>query len=121
MNLKSTPLHVAFGFLAMGAWAAFANRDHGPAAMAAAFLVQGALSGLLTLFIKRGLEWGARRLRGVAARLIPPLVSCLAIAGILTGVHAVAGTPEILATIALPWSVSTLYAFIYAWGLGGRP
>lgn len=120
MNLRSTPLHVAFGFLAMGAWAAFANRAHGPATLIGAFLVQGALSGTLTLLLKRGLEWGQARLAGLAGRLIPPVVSCLSIAAVLTGAHALAGTPEILTTIALPWSVSTLYGFVYAWSLGAR-
>ena len=33
---------------------------------------------------------------------------------VLVGVHALIGTPEIAATIAVPWSVSTLYAFGYS-------
>jgi LytS/YehU family sensor histidine kinase len=120
INLRSTPLHVAFGFVAMGAWAAFANRTHGPGAMVPAFLVQGSLSGLLTLGLKRWLEWGRARIAGLAGALVPPLISCLSIAAILSGAHALAGTPEIVATIALPWTVSTLYGFIYTWSLGGR-
>lgn len=111
--LRSTPAHVAFAFVVMGGWAAFANREHGPAAMVPAFLTQGLLSGLLTLLIKRGLEWGHARLSGPSGRLLPPTVSCLTVAAVLTGAHAMAGTPEILATIAVPWTVSTLYAFTY--------
>jgi hypothetical protein len=118
MSLRSTPLHVAVGFLAMGGWAAFANHAHGEAAMARAFLLQGALSGFLTLLLKRGLEWGHGRLGGWAGRLVPPLVSCLTIAAVLTAVHSLAGTPEVPGTIAVPWSVSTLYGFAYAWTLG---
>lgn len=115
--IRSTVAHVAFAVVAMGGWAAFANRDHGAAAMATAFVAQGALSGLITLLIKRWLEWAHARLAGPAARLVPPLVSCLTVAGLLTGVHAAVGTPEVLATVAVPWTVSTFYAFAYALSL----
>jgi len=115
--LRSTLGHVAFAVAAMGGWAAFANRDHGTAAMAIAFAAQGVLSGLITLLIKRWLEWAHARLTGPAARVLPPLVSCLTVAGVLTGVHALLGTPEVLATIAVPWTVSTFYAFAYALSL----
>lgn len=111
--LRSTALHVGFAFVAMGGWAAFANRGHGAGAMLAAFVVQGALSALITLVMKRGLEAGHARLDGVSARLVPPLISCTLIAALLSGAHTVAGTPEVIRTIALPWTVSTLYAFIY--------
>jgi hypothetical protein len=111
--LRSTSLHVAFAFIAMGGWAAFANSGHGPGAMMTAFLVQGTLSGLITLVMKRGLEAGHRRLTGWSARLLPPLVSCTVIGGLLFLIHTVAGTPEVIRTIAVPWTVSTLYAFVY--------
>ena len=120
INLRSTPLHVAFGFVAMGAWAVFANRIHGTSAMVTAFLVQGSLSGLLTLGLKRWLEWGRVRIAGLAGALVPPLISCLSIAAILSGAHALAGTPEIVTPIALPWTVSPLYGFISPWSRGGR-
>jgi len=115
--LRSTLGHVAFAVVAMGGWAAFANREHGAAAMAIAFAAQGVLSGLITLSIKRWLEWAHARLTGPAARLLPPLVSCLTVAGLLTGIHTAVGTPEVLATVAVPWTVSTLYAFAYALSL----
>lgn len=119
--LRSTALHAGFAVLAMGGWAAFANRHHGTGAVLAAFLVQGVLSGMITVVMKRGLEAGHARLHGLAARLLPPLASCLLIVGLLTAVHAAAGTPEILRTIAVPWSVSTLYAFVYVASLERRP
>ncbi|HEY0599553.1 hypothetical protein [Brevundimonas sp.] len=111
--LRSTALHVAFAFVAMGGWAAFANRGHGPEAMLPAFAVQGALSALITLVMKRGLEAGHARLTGLPARLLPPLISCTAIGALLFAVHGLAGTPEVIRTIAVPWTVSTLYAFVY--------
>ena len=111
--LRSTALHVAFAVLAMGGWAAFANRGHGAEAMQLAFGIQGTLSGLITLVMKRGLELGHTRLSGIAARLIPPLISCAAIGTLLFIVHSLSGTPEVLRTLALPWTVSTVYAFVY--------
>lgn len=115
--MRSTWVHVAFAFLAMGGWAAFANRDHGPGVMALVFVVQGALSGLITLVMKRGLEWAYRgpfaSLPPRPRKLAPPTISCLTIAAVLWLAHTLAGTPEILGTIAVPWSVSTLYAFVY--------
>lgn len=110
---RATWLHVLFAFVAMGAWAAFANRGHGRVAMGFAFVVQGALSAVLTLFLKRWLEGAFAHLRGPLARLLPPAVSCIIIGLALVLAHRAAGTPEVLATIAVPWSVSTLYAFVY--------
>ncbi|HEV2082645.1 MAG TPA: hypothetical protein VGR32_09355 [Brevundimonas sp.] len=115
--LRATVGHVAFAVVAMGGWAAFANRDHGLQAMGLAFAAQGLLSGLITLLIKRWLEWAHARLRGPAAPLLPPLASCATVAALLTGVHTAVGTPEVLATVAVPWTVSTLYAFAYALSL----
>jgi hypothetical protein len=137
----STLAHVAFGFLAMGAWAVFANRAHplGQALLAGA--VQGAISGGLTLVLKKALEWmsakfslrqaegeangrqpepvegGARRL---PALIVPPLITASAIMAILQTAHRLAGTPEIWTTIAVPFTVSTSYAIIYNWGLWRR-
>lgn len=115
--LRSTLGHVAFAVVAMGGWAAFANREHGAVAMGVAFAAQGLMSGLITLLIKRWLEWAHARLTGPAARLLPPLVSCLTVAGVLIGSHTAVGTPEVLATVTVPWTVSTLYAFAYALSL----
>jgi hypothetical protein len=114
---RSTGLHVAFAFVAMGAWAAFVNHGHGTRAALLAFVVQGTLSGVLTLVLKKGLESGYQRLSGLSERIAPPLLSASLIAMVLGGVHAAAGTPEILKTVALPWTVSTLYAFVYTFTL----
>jgi hypothetical protein len=129
---SSTFVHVAFGFLAMGAWAVFANRDHPLEQALLAGFVQGLISGTLTLFLKKFLEWMSaymerRRPRrhapalageGVGAPywlqlVLPPLITATAIATILVTAHTLAGTPEILATIAVPFTVSTSYAILY--------
>lgn len=113
----STIAHVGFGFLAMGAWAVFANRAHPlPQALLAGF-VQGLISGTLTLFLKKGLEAMHARFAGAAALIVPPLITAATIFAILVGAHTLAGTPEIAATIAVPFTVSTTYAVIYNWGL----
>ena len=114
---RASWVHVLFAFLAMGGWAMFANRGHPPAEMLRAGLVQGLLSAALTFGIKRGLEALHRRMSGLAALLAPPLISCVTVLALLVGAHALAGTPEIWATIAVPFTVSTIYAFVYTAGL----
>lgn len=113
----STVVHVGFGFLAMGAWAVFANRAHPLPQALLAGLVQGLISGTLTLFLKKGLEWMNARFVGVVALIAPPLITASLILAILVGVHTLAGTPEIAATIAVPFAVSTSYAIVYNYGL----
>jgi hypothetical protein len=114
---RSTALHVGFAFLAMGGWAAYANATHGVGRMAVAGLVQGALSGAITFVLKRSLEAMAARLPGGAATVVPPTISCIVVLGVLVGAHRLAGTPEIGRTIAVPYAVSSGYAWIYSFGL----
>jgi hypothetical protein len=111
---KSTFVHVGFAFLAMGGWTLWANHGHGLAAAWAPALAQGAMSGAITLVLKRALEAMAARLPGAAAFVVPPVVTATVILAVLIGVHRMIGTPEIARTIAVPWSVSTLYAIVYA-------
>jgi hypothetical protein len=110
---RATATHVAFAFVAMGGWTLFANRAHGQAAILPA-LAQGAISGAITLVLKRVLEAMSLRLTGVLAYVAPPLVTASVILALLITVHRLIGTPEIAATIAVPWSVSSLYAVVYS-------
>lgn len=119
---SNTVVHVAFGFLAMGAWAVFANRDHPIEQALLAGFVQGLISGTLTLFLKKGLERMSAMFfrsrnheggRNIAALIVPPLITATAIATILVTAHTLAGTPEVLTTIAVPFTVSTTYAILY--------
>jgi hypothetical protein len=109
----STAVHVAFAFLAMGGWAVFANRAHGLGPALLAGVVQGTISAVITLLMKRGLEALFARLSGVPAVVLPPLASCLIVLAVLVGLHTLAGTREIWATIAVPYAVSSSYAIIY--------
>jgi hypothetical protein len=111
--MKSSLVHMAFGFLLMGGWALFANRAHGLEAAWLPAVAQGVVSALLTGVIKRALEWMDGRVAGPLAFVLPPIATALGVVITLTAVHSLIGTPELVATIAFPWSLSTLYAFIY--------
>ena len=110
---RSGVVHGAVAFLAMGGWAAFANRGHGSEAMALAGAVQGAISCVITLILKRSLEAMFARLGGAAAVAVPPMVTMAVVLAALLTIHRLAGTPEIWATIAVPYGVSSTYAWIY--------
>lgn len=114
---KATWVHALVAFLGMGAWALFANRAHGLGPALAAALVQGALSATITVFLKRGLEAMHARLAGLAAVVVPPLVACAVVLAVLLMAHRLAGTPEVWATIAVPYAVSTTYGWIYTLSL----
>jgi hypothetical protein len=109
---RASASHVAFAFVGMGGWALFANRAHGGAAILPA-IAQGTLSGAITFVLKRVLEAMSRRVGGWAAYVMPPLATASAILALLYAAHRLIGTPEMAATIAVPWSVSTLYAIVY--------
>lgn len=115
----------------MGAWAVFANRDHALEQALLAGLVQGVISGSLTLVLKKALErmsisMDRRRSRRHAPEqagegaggsyvslIVPPIITATTILAILATAHTLAGTPEVLATIAVPFTVSTTYAILY--------
>ena len=115
--LRSTSVHIAVAALAMGGWATFANWGHGPERALAAGLVQGLLSGAITFGLKRSLEAMAARLPGAAAVVVPPAVTCVVVLLVLLGAHRLAGTPEVWKTIAVPYAVSSSYAWIYSLSL----
>lgn len=115
--IRQGGLHMAGAFLAMGGWAVFANRAHPMPDPLLAGLVQGTISAVITLFLKRMIEAVSRRLTGLAALLLPPLVAFSLSLGLLSLLHLLAGTPEIAATIAVPLIVSTSYAFLYSYAL----
>jgi hypothetical protein len=85
--------------------------------MALAGLVQGTLSGLLTLGLKRFLEAAASRLANAWAAFAPPMLSCAGVLAILLTAHRLAGTPNVWATISVPFAVSSSYAWIHSLAL----
>ena len=114
---RSSVVHVLVAFLGMGGWAVFANHAHAMPAPLLAGLVQGGLSGAISLFLKRLVEALAARFSGIAALLAPPGIACIVSASLLTLIHTLAGTPEILATIIVPLTVATSYAATYNYSL----
>lgn len=114
---RLSAVHIAFGFLAMGGWALFANRAHGLGEAWLPALAQGTVSGALTALIKKAVEAMDGRIGGAFAYVVPPFATASTIMVILVTVHSLIGTPELVATIAVPWTVSTLYAVIYNAGL----
>lgn len=115
--MRSSIVHVGFAFLAMGSWAAFANRAHPMPAPLYAGLLQGAISATITLVLKRAIEYLASRFSGLAALLAPPGIAGLVSATLLTFLHTLGGTPEIAKTIAVPLTVATSYAALYNYSL----
>lgn len=76
-------------------------------------VVQGALSASITLFLKKIIEALSARFSLGTALWAPPLIACTFSLALLVGAHILATTPEILRTIALPYSVATTYAVVY--------
>ena len=114
---QSSAMHVAGAFIAMGGWAFFANSAHEMPKPLFAALLQGGLSACITLFLKTIIEALAARLSHVTALIVPPLIASSLSFILLTTLHTHAGTPEVWLTIALPFSVATLYAVIYNFSL----
>lgn len=116
----SGTVHVLFAFLVMGGWAVFANRGHAMPQPLYSGLLQGAVSAVLTLFLKSVIDALSRRFAGITRLWAPPLIACLGSASLLVGLHALIGTPEIARTIAVPLLVSTSYAAIYNFSISRR-
>lgn len=113
--LRSNMAHGAAGFVLMGSWAAFANRAYPWPEPALAFAVQGALTALITLLLKRAVETVIAQ---VPARpWLAPIVAAAISATLLSVAHGLAGTPAFWATIAVPFCVATSYSALYTWRL----
>jgi len=110
---RSSAVHMAIAFVAMGSWAAFANLAHPMPRPLIAGVVQGTLSALITLFLKRMIEVLSARLPGASGYWLPPVVAVAASLTLLSSIHWLAGTPEILRTIVVPLSVTAIYATSY--------
>jgi len=110
---SSTVVHVLFAFAAMGGWAVYANWGHPMPAPFIAGVLQGAMSGTITYFLKTGVDALRARLPRAFGAWAPPLIACSISAAVLVSIHAASGTPEVAATVAVPLTVATSYAIIY--------
>ncbi|MGI9500932.1 MAG: hypothetical protein ACR2P3_12910 [Geminicoccaceae bacterium] len=114
---RSGTVHVLFAFTVMGSWAIFANKAHPMPKPLIVGFVQGMLSALITLFLKIAIDRMARRLTGIAALFVPPIIACSVSLCALITIHWLSGTPEIIKTIALPFSIAASYASLYCYSL----
>ncbi|MBV1866989.1 MAG: hypothetical protein KUG69_03645 [Marinosulfonomonas sp.] len=76
-------------------------------------LVQGAMSALLTFFLKRSVDWMRPKFSRNPGFWAPPLIAGLVSTSFLFCGHYLAETPEILTTIAVPTTVAVIYIFSY--------
>ncbi len=111
--LSRTWFHVCAGGALMGGWALHVNFGHPMPAPMLAGLVQGGLSGVITFGLKRSLDGMRARLSRGQGWWVPPLIALCCSFLLLVGVHWLAGTPEILHTISLPYAISCVYAVTY--------
>ena len=117
---RSHLAHLLGAFVVMAGWAFFANRGHALSDALAAAALQGALSAAVTLSLKTFIEKIAPRFTGSAALVLPPLLAFCIVGGVLVLLHRLNGTPEILATVALPLTAATVYAAVYNLALWKR-
>lgn len=117
----STFVHMLGAFIAMGSWAYIANRMHPFETAMASAVLQGLLSATITFFMKKALEALAamfrRRSLRVASLIAPPFITCSVSLAVLVGAHMTLGTPELIATISIPFSVAFSYACLYSFRL----
>lgn len=114
---RSNLAHALGAFCAMGGWAFFANSGHAVAEAVTASVLQGLLSACITLTLKTVIEKLAPRFGGWAVLWAPPAMAAGLSAGLLTLLHSLAGTPELLLTIALPLVIASSYAALYNYTL----
>ena len=114
---RANAAHLFGAFVVMGLWAWFANSGHGTEAALSAAALQGTLSACVTLTLKTFIDKIAPRFAGPAALVLPPLAAFALVGGVLAILHGLNGTPEPLATIALPLAAATAYAAVYSYAL----
>ncbi|MDF3031875.1 MAG: hypothetical protein K0R03_2433 [Moraxellaceae bacterium] len=100
----------AAAFVMWGAWAYWINRAHGHFAGLVAGVAQGAASFTITLIMAAAVTTLSRRLAGRRGQfLLPPFLTVGCTTSALYTLHHLAGTPNILSTIAAPSSVALAY------------
>ena len=102
------------GFVAYGAWAFYANMEHGTHEGVKSALVQGGFSFTITLIINVLIEVLYKRFKDVSAgQWITAVIACITLYCASYGVNYIAGTMNIIKTI-LPGAVmSTFYIVGY--------
>lgn len=105
-------------FLLFGGWALIANRAHPVSDMARAALAQGSLSFVSTTFSVLLLEYLYGLGRTPGRKLVLAAVGTPAIVlATMTGVHALAGTPNIVLTLLPSWISGAIFCVAYTLNL----
>lgn len=102
------------GFLGYGSWGVLCNLAHGWEMGLRAGLVQGSLSFTITLVFNEGMEFIYKRLKNKLASI---LITCTGFISVSYMVNTLAGTPEVLATIAPGAVIGSVYVISYINGL----
>jgi hypothetical protein len=105
-----------------GSWAGFSNWEHGTRVALEAGLVQGAMSFLSTLTLvlvlealfRLGVRLGGRAFHGF---LLAAVGTTSLMSAVMTTVHWVAGTPNLVITVAPSLVVGAVFFIAYAWRL----
>jgi len=112
-------LAATVAMLLQASWAAYANHAHGWQYSVRAAVAQGASSFSMTFLITLVIEALFNLFKAYPAPLKLLLIFVLAVLTMLAmqiGVHLLAGTPELLLTIAPPATLGTGYCFFYTLG-----
>ncbi|WP_101756893.1 hypothetical protein [Oceanicoccus sp. KOV_DT_Chl] len=101
-----------------GSWAFYANQGTGQSLQA--FITQGALSFISTLFFLSLILWVVTQRNGKKHQLLTGMaIPNGIVVVILYATHFVAGTPNIVATILPSCIMGMVGSFFYIRGLGG--
>ena len=103
------------GAVLWAVWAYYANRLHGDAAAVPAALTQATVAFLITFFMTASAQFFIRFRTRPMQRLAAALGGTFGIIiPVTSGVHALAGTPEILKTLSPAWAVGIVFCAGYA-------
>jgi len=108
--LVRTLLPALAGFLFYGGWGYFCNMSHGWQMGLQSGLVQGSFSFCVTIVFNLVMEFLYRRLE---MRALTTVISIVSLVSMSYGVNWLAGTPEILPTIAPGALLGAVYVFNY--------
>lgn len=96
-----------------GAWAAWMNSAAGAGAATRAALVQATSSAIMTMLVLIVLTALYNALpKGRAWFPVPALLTVGGAGTIVSGAHLLAGTPEVVRTVALPMSLGLIYCLV---------
>lgn len=96
-------------FLAWGAWAFWVNHVPDIRHGYISGITQGCTSFVVTLLMVEAVRQIALRVPQACKLWLPPLLTASVNGAVLLLVHALAKTPNILATIAAPWAVAFVF------------